>query len=462
MRHKRCVTLICFGLGLLYGVCGAQADNCPAVPRPAVDQPNIPGDVCIPADFSHNKNPIVFFDDYSWRAFIALVWPALNGQRGVPDPAKHVGETGSPLVFETYKADWEVFQPKGEAPSPWEAFGGVAVNPCASAVPAPGFDDLLLASLTKFGNLGEAGFGNLVGSLVAQNKTYVRYLAAFNRAEFDKIVKQKWFLRQNLRPGLTFDNGSVDIKTSWIDMTNVAHPERFYTRKAWLKDPKTETCALTTVGLVGMHIVQKTATRPQWIWSSFEHRDNVAQTDPDNIGPLTLNNGDPNQPMPASNPVPFPPPETPPAPFNVVRVKPINASTQTTNQNWRAALKGTVWENYELVMTQWPLAASQPQLPGSPANTFPGTIDQSTNFANTTMETFEQKSIGTGCMACHNLAKAKADFLWALQVNAFPPPTSTLTASSPASARTTLNAVPSSDALRQLKAMLESATGAPR
>src|SRR5208283_58008 len=371
MRNKCFVMLICSGVGLLYGVGTVQAKDCPLHPSPEIDSPNIPIDVCIPAEFPPDKNPIEYFDDYSWRAFVALVWPALRGQRGVPDTAKPVGTTGVPLVFETFKADWEVFQPNGEAPSPWEVFGGVSANPCASAVPAPGFNDFLLASVTKFGNLGEAGFGNLVGSLVAQNKTYVRYLAAFNRTEFDKIMKLKWFLRENLQPGLTFDNGSVDIKTSWIDMANIAHPERFYTRKAWVKDPKTEACTLTTVGLVGMHIVQKTPTRPQWIWSSFEHRDNVAQSNPENIGPLTLNNGDANQPMPASNPVPFPPPESPPAPNNVVRVKPINPSTQTTNQNWRAALKGTVWENYELVMTQWPLAASQPQLPGSPANTFP-------------------------------------------------------------------------------------------
>ena len=84
------------------------------------------------------------------------------------------------------------------------------------------------------------------------------------------------FLRSNLtalpinnstHQRLTFPNGAIDLKSSWIDMTNVQHPERYYTRIAWGFDPftPTPTCAQITVGLVGLHIVQKTTLRPQWI-----------------------------------------------------------------------------------------------------------------------------------------------------------------------------------------------------
>jgi hypothetical protein len=432
------------------------AQTCPIHPNPVTNSPQIPRDVCIPVDFS--DNPIEYFDDYSWRAFIALVWPALTDHRGIPDPNARFGTTSGPLVFETYKADWEVFQPNGEAPSSWAAFGGVTTNPCQSEVPAPQFNDLLLASLSKFGNLGEAGFGKLVGPIVAQNFTYVRYLMSFNRTEFEQILSSKWYLRDHLKGGVTFDGGSVDIKTSWIDMKNVVRPERFYTRKAWLKDPATDRCGLTTVGLVGMHIVQKTPTRPQWIWSSFEHIDNVAQSAPPNVGPITFNNGDMRSRMPNNNPIGFPPPETPPQPFNVERLKPIHESTHKTNLAYQKALHGTIWENYQLVMTQWPLRKSQPDISGAPGNTFPGSIGQSTNFANTTMETFDQKSIGTGCMACHNLTKSKTDFLWALEINAFPVAPSTLVASSPANVNLrTLHVSPSSDTLQQLKMLMEGA-----
>ena len=36
-----------------------------------------------------------------------------------------------------------------------------------------------------------------------------------------------------------------------------------------------------TLGLVGLHIVHKTDSEPQWIWSTFEHVNNVpAAADP--------------------------------------------------------------------------------------------------------------------------------------------------------------------------------------
>jgi hypothetical protein len=445
-------------------VSAARAEGCPTNPTPVVNSPQSPDDVCKPSGFG--GNPIAFFDDYSWRVFLSMVWPAQQGERGVPDTEKPIGSGSGPLVFETFKADWEVFQPDGHTPSDWTQFGGVPSNPCLGELPSPGFDDLILASISKFQNLGEAGLGNLVGPIVAQNKTYVRYMTSFNKTEFDQILNNQWFLRKGLQNGVSFSNGSIDVKTSWIDMTNVAHPERFYTRKAWLMDLGTGHCSQTTVGLVGMHIVQKTRSRPQWIWTSFEHIDNVPQPAPPNSGPTTFNDGT-GQTMPGRNPISFPPPVTPPTIFNIVRVKPINPSTVQTNAAYQTALKGTVWANYELVMTQWPLAENSPDIPGTPPNTFPGTIGFSTAFANTSLETFDQKFITTGCMACHNTVKAinNIDFLWSLEVNAFPPPTSTLAMVPLGTAGATvagahpmgLQSTPNSPSLRALKALLESA-----
>jgi hypothetical protein len=173
------------------------------------------------------------------------------------------------------------------------------------------------------------------------------------------------------------------------------------------------------------------------------------------------------QPLPIRNPISFPPPVTPPPPFNVTRVKPINPSTVQTNAAYQIALKGTIWANYELVMTQWPLQANNPSIPATPPNTFPGTIDQSSSFSNTTMETFDQRTVASGCMACHNLVKSrnKIDFLWSLEINAFPPPPSTLAMAPLGTAMSTLGgahpialeATSSSPALRDLKALLESA-----
>jgi hypothetical protein len=398
----------------------AAAQPCPNPPPVVINSSKPPTDVCLPPNVP--GVPFQFFDDFSWRSFVALVWPALNGQRGTPDPNKTVGGTG-PRVFETYKGLYEVFHNDGSAPAAWNNFDPPAQNPCNVQM---GFGDLTLGSFSKFSNLGQAGFGSLVGPLVAQNQTYVRYLAAFDQTEFTAIANGKWYLRTSIpTTGVTFPNGAIDIKSAWIDMTN-KNPARFYTRTAWLLDPATGLCSQKLVGLVGLHIVQKTPTRPQWIWSSFEQVDNVQEAGAQS--PFNFNNGK-GTVMPSSNPYKIDPLPLPtPAPFNVTRITPISTSTQATNAAYQKALAGTPWQFYKLVMTQWPICNTPPCSPtqrGTPGFTFPGT-GATTAFANTTLETFDQASIGTGCMACHNMVQTVAgvkqgtDFLFSLRDHAFP------------------------------------------
>jgi hypothetical protein len=100
-------------------------------------------------------------------------------------------------------------------------------------------------------------------------------------------------------------------------------------------------------------------------------------------------------------------------------VRCLNASCQTTNDGYRQKLAGTIWQNYQLVMTQWPLAPNSPATPGTIRSTFPGQ-GASSAFANTTLETWDQSDVKTGCMNCHNVARMKTDFVWSLKINAFP------------------------------------------
>ena len=71
------------------------------------------------------------------------------------------------------------------------------------------------------------------------------------------------------------------------------------------------------------------------------------------------------------------------------------------NPQFRAALKGSVLANYELVTTQWPTDPTNKTDPsGSPFPLF---------AANTTMETYVQGNVpqaSSSCMACHNNATA--------------------------------------------------------
>ncbi|WP_156164460.1 hypothetical protein [Bradyrhizobium sp. LTSP885] len=405
---------------------GAQAAGaCAPDPQPTIS-PQTPADVCI-ANF--NILPIQYFDDYSWRAFISLVWPADLNHRGQPDTTLKLGDTSRPLVFETYKAEWELFPDRPTDPGPWSAVA--QNNPCN--LPQVGLTDMILGtfSFSKFGNLGEAGFPPgqpLVGTLVAQNNTYVRYWTGFNETEYTKIVADKLYLVAN-QTNVTLPNGSIDVKAAWMDMTNVVDPARYYTRMAWLLDPTDKTCSQKLIGLIGLHIVQKTSSRPQWIWSTFEHVDNVAPTTGHG---MALNNGT-GVPMPRNFPTDnlWPPKFPPPTPYNVQRLTPIFSAaaggivpTTGTNARYQAALANTVWKNYQLVMTQWPVPnpPSLPSVPpsqdGTAANTFPGNNgNDKSAFANATMETFDQTKINSGCMNCHNKTKAQTDFLWSLAVN---------------------------------------------
>jgi hypothetical protein len=422
----------------------SAAQTCPQTPVPTISSAQPPTDVCIPDGFG--ELPIDYFDDYSWRAFIALVWPATHGERGIPDNSKTVGDAG-PRVFETYKALWEVFHPDGSAPSStsFNDYEQAKFNACNAQI---GFGDLVLASFSKFSDLGQAGFGSLLGPIADQHGHYVRYLTLYNSSEFDFIENKTLFLRSNIPPAptapnsppaLQFPNGSIDVKAAWIDMTGFTDAQRvrYYTRTALVLDPRSGTCSNLTVGLVGLHIVQKTPSRPQWIWSTFEQVDNVPPAQSGSPGTFTFNNGNPTQPMPANNPLPLNPLNPQPTPFNIVRTPnaPIHPNTMATNAKYRKLLAGvnSVWQNYQLVMTQWPIGnGSQPVPPtqtgavGSALQslTFPG-FGATSAFANTTLETFDQGNPRTGCMNCHNFARSTGDFLWSMLDHAFPASSST-------------------------------------
>jgi hypothetical protein len=420
MFTSRLASPCLFIAAVMFGGPAFGEGACPNPPVPSISSSQVPDDVCIPAGFG--ALPIDFFDDYSWRAFIAMVWPAANGQRGKPDTARNVGDAG-PRVFETFKSNWEIFHNDGSAPAAWNVYDAARFNACNATV---SFGDVVLGSFSKFSDLGQAGVGSLVGPLVAQNRTYTRYLTGYNEIEFNQIAdpdpRLSLYLRSNLPMKKPFRDGALDVKSAWMLMTGVSHPERYYTRPALVLDPETGQCSIEEVGLVGLHIVQKTPTRPQWIWSSFEQVDNVPPAVAGAPGAFNFNNGS-GAAMPDDNPFPINPPILPtPPPFNVERKVPIHSQTRQTNAAYRNLLKaiGSKWQFYQLVLTQWPVPPSQPNQAGDPAHTFPGNGATSA-FANVTMETFDQTTIKKGCMNCHNATAKDTDFLWSLKDHAFPP-----------------------------------------
>lgn len=419
-------------LATLLNAQGAPPPGCPEHPVPTLSS-ELPRDVCIPDGFTDIA--LEYFDDFSWRTFVALVWPAAPGQRGVAASARSL-ETAGARVFDTYKATPELFHRDGSAPEPmFNRYESAASNPCAAAL---SFGEITIGSSSGIDDIGQAGSGTLDGPLVAQNGRYVRTWTSFNRLAFDHVVRNRFFLRSALpavprprpeRPVIDFPMGSIAIKAAWVDVTDLppALVKRMYTRPAILKNATGGGCSRATVGLVGLHIAQKTPSRPQWIWSSFEQKDAVPPAWPDWPGAFVLHDGT-RTPMPATNPLSLRPLAPEPArPFNVVRDanSPILTPTELTNFAYQRALAGTPWQYYRLVVTQWPRLEGNQATPipasqdGSVPNTFPGPGSFSAS-ANLTMETFNQQGAPQGCMNCHNRTRMATDFMWTLQDHAYP------------------------------------------
>lgn len=391
-------------------------------------------DVCIPQGYT--DIPMDYFDDFSWREFVAMVWPAATGRRGVADKSKGVGDRG-PRVFETFKQLWEVFHNDGSAPRGFNEYDPASTNACNAPTR---FGDMVLASKSGIDDIGQAGVGELLGPLVAQNGKYVRQETLYNRIAYDYIVSNKLYLRASLptvptpRPELPvvqFPMGSVAIKAAWLplDGFSEAQKARFYSRMAMVKDANTGKCSKISVGLVGMHIIVKTPSRPQWIWSSFEQIDSVPPKQFGGTGKFTFNDGNKNNAMPSENPLKLlPVAKEPVAPFNLARsiMMPIHPKTELMTLVYQRLLHGTPWEFYQIVTTQWPRLEGDQAAPvpatqgGEITTTFPG-AGASSAFANLTMETFDQSRPQLGCMSCHNQARMTVDFMWSVLDHAYPP-----------------------------------------
>jgi hypothetical protein len=223
--------------------------------------------------------------------------------------------------------------------------------------------------------------------------------------------------------------GSIAVKAAWRILTAADTPAvraRYYVVEnanvvnvAKTLAARHVVCSKSDVALVGLHIVIRTPRRPQGIWATFEHVDNVPPVGPNE--PDAKNAGVPYSYFDASKPklglwpqfgspgtLPVSmahPPKIDPEPNQVVRRHPIHFSTVAMSRYYWTlrGIKGTVWANYMLVAVQWPSHA----LPVDPHNDgvfFPEARKE--NLSNTTMETYLQDA-PSSCMACHQNFNAR-------------------------------------------------------
>jgi hypothetical protein len=375
-----------------------------------------------------------WFDTFSWQEFIALNWPAQEGQRGVPkNPndaaffktafAPNAAGDYPQVVWGSWKQAYELFEQGSVRPTPWASFG--AVLPCPNPLPTPPKTFLDATPL----DINES----FSVPLIDQSRNYTRYEIRVNEPEYslirgDDSEPKSWlYITPNLLSAepVTFPIstdtllGAVEVKAAWKLMTAIDDPKRYYVVNALvLVNPQTKQAQYQKMGLVGFHIAHKTSPFTEWVWSTFEQVDNVTGTKP------SYNNGTPQPPTPNGFDVKpsffsgtF---EPSPAPVQVTRVNaipttPATFSTVDLNAAFQKLVAGTVWQNYQLIATQWPTNPTQFKVGG----TYPG--DCGTPFpndgvANTAIETYDQTpapGTGNSCMSCHYLT-AGTDFSWVL------------------------------------------------
>jgi cytochrome c len=227
-------------------------------------------------------------------------------------------------------------------------------------------------------------------SLKDQRGNPVYFEIRLNRVFVDYIVANKLYDAESQAKLTQVDAppGSILVKAAW----RVLGPDEsdFYSTEALVPAHPLSGSSekrRVKVGLVGFHIMHKTPSAPQWIWSTFEHVRNVNGPDAsfhnvrcvDGAVNIQTPDGVPNQ---------------------VTRVIPIpdgDPHLPEINKTVRAALAPSVFQHYEQIGTQWPVPASTEQEHPTVFEVRPALL------GNTVLETYIQNT--SSCMGCHAMAR---------------------------------------------------------
>lgn len=307
-RLQRQVSYIAIsvGLALLGGVSNAA-------PVSITVSPEVPAD--IPGGAS--QATLAQAAAFAWQEFIALNWPALGGQRDVPDIRQPFGSQGVPLVWHTYRSKVEIFPGKGSANvgppgykpdgAPSYGYGTAPTYDYSFTVPA--CSGQIAPKLPAWINLDEStqiGLDQMYAGVVPatptggnSNPQLVRFLAKANQVQYTYVAaNQFWYanpaLAQAARnffnavkqtpptfpsaPRVNFPNGTIEVKSAWRQLGPGEDPSRFHrqTVRFYEQPPGKGTCYFEAQwAMVALHIIQKTPTAPSFIYATFEQADNI-------------------------------------------------------------------------------------------------------------------------------------------------------------------------------------------
>ncbi|NET00508.1 MAG: hypothetical protein F6K61_08005 [Sphaerospermopsis sp. SIO1G1] len=333
------------------------------------------------------------FDRFAWNEFVAINWPLEDGT-----PLPKITDKGTPQWL-TWHESLQVFRPDGSDPQ--ENTPRLCPQNSDKWGNKRGNKRELYLTSSVFSNTVNSDIADEVNQafttpLYDQNGKEVRYEIFLNDEEYDYIVEnklynldgqieysQKYHAPVNFPSGdyNTGELGAIEIKLAWKELSADDIESRFYTQEVLLPKLKPDgepdinkktgnfkSCEEKKMGLVGMHIAQKTKSSPQWVWATFEQVDNIVvddtvfvdgkrlhasfhdytaagQTLPVNVPPIKRN----SKGKPDSNGL---------KKTQVSRAIPITGLAQRVNSEYQQALAevNSPLQYYELIDTQWPTA----------------------------------------------------------------------------------------------------------
>jgi hypothetical protein len=198
-------------------------------------------------------------DEYAWRLFVALNWPAA-GDRRTADPGAPLG-ANRPAVWESWKNSAEVFRDDGADPGAWDA-----------GVPLSGARRFEVLSRRDFPNLRQVVNGRMepVTDPLAHALRAVE--VRMNRSSYEYVRAQCLYSEPGQLAAIgggrtvSFPAGSIHVKASWRPI-EPAEASRYHTLSITMADGSTRLYGLTALNIA-------TKIRPNWFWASFEHVDN--------------------------------------------------------------------------------------------------------------------------------------------------------------------------------------------
>lgn len=354
-------------------------------------------------------------NSFAWQYFINMTWPEKNG---APDPSKTIKDWGTPgdlgyMVFDTYMSAEDVF--KNTAPGSW----GSRLKDASTGLK-------MVNNIHKFND--EEVITEVVQAtgatswLTDQEGNLIWYEELMNQVEFEYIKNNKFYDPQAQYDscvsgsGIWLPNGSMELKASW----RVIPEDQFETLKhrykiieAMIPDSvyvQGDTTVIVStnmvqrkLGLIGLHIIHKTPSTPQFIWATFEHVDLAPETSTCVSGEVDWLLYNPNKCNETPNISPDPKTQSITEPSQITK-NPVALPQQDAinlNNFAHAQIKAqnptSVFQYYRLVGAQWPSGA----VADEDNNPYTPLVDGGKTpivMTNVSMESYIQNF---SCLSCH-------------------------------------------------------------